>query len=231
MKSWQKDFKIKSADAHNLQRPETVESLFLLFRVTEDPIYRKWGWEIFKSFKKHMFVTNGEGYTSLDDVTTIPSPMRDNMESFWLVIKTASLGPAMGSVANTHAGRDFEISLPPFLSEGISSADRGCFLTPKHTCFLDSSRTNSKLAGREESATKPGMNTHKHSKYPALLLTIPGLRALYQEESVSHVYNVIVRNRYRPNHVRQGQALIQLQAQLQAQLRYSRPTTNLLFLV
>ncbi|KAJ6108304.1 Glycoside hydrolase family 47 [Penicillium sp. IBT 18751x] len=84
LESWQKDFKIKSADAHNLQRPETVESLFLLFRVTEDPIYRKWGWEIFKSFKEHMLVPSGEGYTSLDDVTTIPSPMRDNMESFWL---------------------------------------------------------------------------------------------------------------------------------------------------
>ncbi|KAJ5324528.1 Glycoside hydrolase family 47 [Penicillium atrosanguineum] len=84
LKSWQEDFKIKSADAHNLQRPETVESLFLLFRVTEDPIYRKWGWEIFKSFKEHMLVTSGEGYTSLDDVTTIPSPTRDNMESFWL---------------------------------------------------------------------------------------------------------------------------------------------------
>ncbi|KAJ5665980.1 Glycoside hydrolase family 47 [Penicillium maclennaniae] len=91
LESWQKDFKIKSADAHNLQRPETVESLFLLFRVTEDPIYRKWGWKIFQSFKEHMLVPSGEGYTSLDDVTTIPSPPRDNMESFWLVIKTPSL--------------------------------------------------------------------------------------------------------------------------------------------
>lgn len=83
--SWKKDIKIKSADAHNLQRPETVESLFLLFRVTEDPIYRKWGWDIFKSFKEHMLVPGGEGYTSLDDVRISPSPLRDNMESFWLV--------------------------------------------------------------------------------------------------------------------------------------------------
>jgi mannosyl-oligosaccharide alpha-1,2-mannosidase len=85
LESWKKDFKIKPFDAHNLQRPETVESLFLLFRVTEDPIYREWGWEIFKSFKKHMLVPSGEGYTSLNDVTKIPSPSRDNMESFWLV--------------------------------------------------------------------------------------------------------------------------------------------------
>lgn len=33
------DIIIKSADSHNLLRPETVESLFVLFRVTEDPKY------------------------------------------------------------------------------------------------------------------------------------------------------------------------------------------------
>ncbi|CAI7571680.1 unnamed protein product [Penicillium manginii] len=44
--SWKKDLIIKPLDAYNLQRPETVESLFLMFRVTEDPIYRKWGWKI-----------------------------------------------------------------------------------------------------------------------------------------------------------------------------------------
>lgn len=85
LESWKTDFKIKPLDSHNLQRPETVESLFLLFRVTGDPVYRKWGWEIFKSFKEHMLAPDGEGYTSLNDVTKIPSPSRDNMESFWLV--------------------------------------------------------------------------------------------------------------------------------------------------
>lgn len=85
VESWKKDFIIKPLDAHNLQRPETVESLFLMFRVTEDPIYRKWGWEIFKAFQKHTLVGDGEGYTSLDDVTSIPTKKRDNMESFWLV--------------------------------------------------------------------------------------------------------------------------------------------------
>ena len=83
--SWQKDYIIKPLDAHNLQRPETVESLFLMWRVTNDPIYRKWGWEIFKAFRKHMVVDDGEGFTSLNDVTKIPPTRRDNMESFWLV--------------------------------------------------------------------------------------------------------------------------------------------------
>lgn len=33
------DIIIKHADRHNLLRPETVESLFVLYRVTEDPKY------------------------------------------------------------------------------------------------------------------------------------------------------------------------------------------------
>eukprot|EP01024_Parvocaulis_polyphysoides_P034919 TRINITY_DN3091_c0_g1_i4.p2 TRINITY_DN3091_c0_g1~~TRINITY_DN3091_c0_g1_i4.p2 ORF type:complete len:175 (+),score=10.86 TRINITY_DN3091_c0_g1_i4:196-720(+) len=37
------DFVIKPRDAHNLLRPETVESLFIMYRVTNDPIYREWG--------------------------------------------------------------------------------------------------------------------------------------------------------------------------------------------
>lgn len=82
---WKKDYIIKPLDAHNLQRPETVESLFMLWRITEDPIYREWGWEIFKAFEKHTRPDDREGYTSLQDVTKIPAPQRDNMESFWLV--------------------------------------------------------------------------------------------------------------------------------------------------
>jgi mannosyl-oligosaccharide alpha-1,2-mannosidase len=83
--SWKHDIIIKPLDAHNLQRPETVESLFLMYRVTNDPIYRKWGWEIFRAFQRHTKVSDDQGYTSLQDVREVPPPQRDNMESFWLV--------------------------------------------------------------------------------------------------------------------------------------------------
>nr|POF13810.1 mannosyl-oligosaccharide 1,2-alpha-mannosidase [Quercus suber] len=82
--AWKEDYQIKPLDAHNLQRPETVESLFMMWRITRDPIYREWGWKIFKAFQKHSMLLDGEGYTSLQDVTRVPSPRRDNMESFWL---------------------------------------------------------------------------------------------------------------------------------------------------
>ncbi|KAL6864893.1 hypothetical protein ACP4OV_016044 [Aristida adscensionis] len=77
------DIIIKPLDRHNLLRPETVESLFVLHRITEDPKYREWGWQIFQAFEKYTKVDSG-GYTSLDDVTSVPPPKRDKMETFFL---------------------------------------------------------------------------------------------------------------------------------------------------
>ncbi|KAM1107989.1 hypothetical protein EV1_004651 [Malus domestica] len=77
------DIIIKPADRHNLLRPETVESLFVLYRITEDPKYREWGWQIFEAFEKYTRVDTG-GYSSLDDVTSVPPHKRDKMETFFL---------------------------------------------------------------------------------------------------------------------------------------------------
>ncbi|KAI5466327.1 family 47 glycoside hydrolase [Mariannaea sp. PMI_226] len=81
---WRADFAVKSNDVHNLQRPETVESLFYMWRITGDVQYREWGWEMFKSFINHTAVENKGGFTSLDNANIVPPRTRDNMESFWL---------------------------------------------------------------------------------------------------------------------------------------------------
>ncbi|KAM3465746.1 hypothetical protein MY5147_006165 [Beauveria neobassiana] len=82
--AWRKDYSVKSNDAHNLQRPETVESLFYMWRITGDVKYREWGWEMFTSFMNYTAVEEQGGFTSLDDANVIPPRTRDNMESFWL---------------------------------------------------------------------------------------------------------------------------------------------------
>lgn len=105
--SWLKDIVIHDADRHNLQRPETVESLFYMYRITGDETYRYWGWEMFKSFIKYTAVVEDDpqssgsnsgsdaekvgaggsyirGFTSLANANRIPPVTRDNMESFWL---------------------------------------------------------------------------------------------------------------------------------------------------
>lgn len=88
---WSQDFLVKNNDVHNLQRPETVESLFYMWRITGDVIYREWGWEMFKSFMNYTAVEEGGGFTSLSNANTIPPTQRDNMESFWLVSFSFSL--------------------------------------------------------------------------------------------------------------------------------------------
>ena len=81
---WRKDFEVHSMDTHNLQRPETVESLFYMWRITGEDKYRDWGWEMFKSFVNYTSVEEGGGFTSLSNANVIPPVVRDNMESFWL---------------------------------------------------------------------------------------------------------------------------------------------------
>ncbi|XP_008322499.1 endoplasmic reticulum mannosyl-oligosaccharide 1,2-alpha-mannosidase isoform X2 [Cynoglossus semilaevis] len=78
------DVYVKSADRHNLLRPETVESLFYMYRFTKDRKYREWGWEILQSFNKYTKVSSG-GYTSINNVRDPVNPgPRDKMESFFL---------------------------------------------------------------------------------------------------------------------------------------------------
>lgn len=47
-------------------RPETVESFFILHQLTGDPVYREWGWGIFRSIERYCQV--GVGFGSHPDV-------------------------------------------------------------------------------------------------------------------------------------------------------------------
>ena len=44
---------------HNRLRPETVESLFYLWRTTHKEEYREWGWAIFEAIQKHCRTPEG----------------------------------------------------------------------------------------------------------------------------------------------------------------------------
>ena len=61
---------------------ETIESLFVLYRVTGDPVYQEWGWEIFEAIEMHCKTPTA--YSGLTDVTKVPPPHSDSMQSFFL---------------------------------------------------------------------------------------------------------------------------------------------------
>ncbi|RQM21415.1 hypothetical protein B5M09_010623, partial [Aphanomyces astaci] len=64
-------------------RPETVESLMYMYRITNDPIYREWGWTIFEAIEKHAKTTFG--YGAVWNVHNLTDAfIEDKMESFFL---------------------------------------------------------------------------------------------------------------------------------------------------
>uniref|UniRef100_K3WLS3 alpha-1,2-Mannosidase n=1 Tax=Globisporangium ultimum (strain ATCC 200006 / CBS 805.95 / DAOM BR144) TaxID=431595 RepID=K3WLS3_GLOUD len=80
-----KDLDIHPRDAFNLLRPETVESLMIMYRVTKNEKYRVYGREIMRAFEKHCKLETG-GYMSIGNVAKGPvqTKFRDGMESFFV---------------------------------------------------------------------------------------------------------------------------------------------------
>lgn len=67
-----------------LDRPETVESLFIGWRLTGDQKYRDYGWAIFQAIERHCKVETG-GYATIVNVDEVPVRLEDKMETFFLV--------------------------------------------------------------------------------------------------------------------------------------------------
>ncbi|KAK4877708.1 hypothetical protein RN001_010214 [Aquatica leii] len=77
------DMYVKTNDAHNLLRPEFIESLWYMYQITKNTTYQEWGWNIFQAFEKYTKVVNG--YTSIGNVrNTANVRPKDLMESFFL---------------------------------------------------------------------------------------------------------------------------------------------------
>nr|GAT60199.1 glycoside hydrolase family 47 protein [Mycena chlorophos] len=98
-------------DARYILRPETIESLFIAYRLTGDEKFRNWAWRIFSSIEKHCRVETG-GYASIINVDEVPSRMEDKMETFmlsetlkylYLIFSDATVLPLDKYVLNTEA--------------------------------------------------------------------------------------------------------------------------------
>ncbi|PPQ65611.1 hypothetical protein CVT24_011820 [Panaeolus cyanescens] len=72
-----------SYDARYILRPETIESLFIAYRLTGDNKYREAGWKIFQSIEKYCKVEDG-GYSSILNTDHVNTIKMDKMETFFL---------------------------------------------------------------------------------------------------------------------------------------------------
>lgn len=63
-------------------RPETIESYFVLWRLTHDQKYRDWAWDVVQSIEKYCRTPNG--FSGIDDVYSKTPSKNDVQESFFI---------------------------------------------------------------------------------------------------------------------------------------------------
>jgi mannosyl-oligosaccharide alpha-1,2-mannosidase len=68
--------------ADYLSRPEAIESVFILHRITADPYWANAGWNMFKSIMAH--TKTDLAHSAIDNVMDAMPKKVDEMESFWL---------------------------------------------------------------------------------------------------------------------------------------------------
>ena len=73
---------LRISSAHNLQRPETVESLFYLWQHTSDARYRELGWDIFSKLNQTRVASGG--FASVVDVNAQALQFDDLQQSFFI---------------------------------------------------------------------------------------------------------------------------------------------------
>ena len=69
-------------DKRYILRPEAIESVFYLYRITGDPKWQDYAWEMFSAIEK--YTETKLANAALEDVTQNPPLQTDSMESFWM---------------------------------------------------------------------------------------------------------------------------------------------------
>ncbi|KAJ4321158.1 hypothetical protein N0V84_005510 [Fusarium piperis] len=69
-------------DPRYLLRPEAVESIFIMYRLTGDSKWQDMAWEMFEAIKR--FTTTEHGNAAVEDIISVETAQIDSMESFWL---------------------------------------------------------------------------------------------------------------------------------------------------
>ncbi|CAD6449023.1 c7d7560b-c2b7-4912-afd1-c7cd5cdc403c [Sclerotinia trifoliorum] len=73
----------KFDDGRYILRPEAIESVFILYRITGDPKLQERAWTMFNNIIKHTITDIA--HAALDDCTVSENPPKaDRMESFWM---------------------------------------------------------------------------------------------------------------------------------------------------
>lgn len=76
---------VNSMEPKYILRPEAIESVFYMYRLTGESKWRDYGWKMFENILKHCKTSDGE-FAALKDITVKgerPDNFEDSLESFW----------------------------------------------------------------------------------------------------------------------------------------------------
>ncbi|TVY62810.1 putative mannosyl-oligosaccharide alpha-1,2-mannosidase 1B [Lachnellula suecica] len=87
IRDWIKHYKLSPgfaqiSDGRYLLRPEAIESVFILYRITGNSYWTDAGWDMFKAIQAHC--TTPLAHAAIDNVLDAAPVQVDEMESFWL---------------------------------------------------------------------------------------------------------------------------------------------------
>ena len=68
-------------------RPETVESYFIMWRITHDQKYRDWGWQAVQALDNYCRTEEG-GYVGIGDVWRKDWVRKDDVQQSWFLAET-----------------------------------------------------------------------------------------------------------------------------------------------
>ena len=68
-------------------RPETVESYFIMWRITHEQKYRDWGWQVVQALDEYCKTDEG-GYAGIRDVWSSTINQKDNVQQSWFLAET-----------------------------------------------------------------------------------------------------------------------------------------------
>lgn len=84
-KRFNQNFEAKSLSFHSkyyILRPETIESYFILWRLTHDQKYRDWAWDAVEAIER--YCRTDSGFSGIQNVYSIYPQKNDVQESFFL---------------------------------------------------------------------------------------------------------------------------------------------------
>ena len=83
-KDWRLDLRVDETDSSGSLHSGLVESLFYMWRITEERQYRDMGWELFNAYVDHAALGVDGPFADISNVDEVPPPRRDSMDPAWL---------------------------------------------------------------------------------------------------------------------------------------------------